>query len=133
MSSKIRWGKSARTLQTAVPQAIAKRERKRTRRKQKGKKKGKTIRLETDGRSMPSSTSRRTVLYTCALCLFLYSNGDLGVAGDGNRIEKIVSIKGRLKKDENESVRVPRGSSVVLFERMRHEVENKGEMKRRGQ
>jgi hypothetical protein len=49
----------------------------------------------------------------------LYSSDDLGVAGDGDRIAsrigKVVSMhKGMAKKrDENEGVRVPHGSSVV--------------------
>ena len=53
----------------------------------------------------------------------LYSSSDLGVAGDGDRMEKVVGIKGRLQRDENDGVRVPHGSSVVLFER--YEVEKK--------
>ena len=59
--------------------------------------------------------------------MVLYSSGDLGVAGDGDRIGKVVSIKGWLKRDENEGVQVPRGSSVVSICRL---VENSDKKKK---
>lgn len=85
---------------------------------------------------MPSSTSRRAVLYTCALSVgyayVLYSNSDLRGAGDGECIEKVSAHEGDLKRGKIMSVQLPRGGGLCWLDVVR-EHETRGVKERKGE